>query len=72
MNKYCEISLQQEGFLKGKSSNTLMNEFTQPIQSILEYKLTETGIFKDLSEALDIVDHKMLLRKLDFYGTFPP
>ena len=41
----------------------------ESIQKELEAEKYLTGVFVDLKKAFDTVDHNILLKKLDFYGT---
>jgi len=58
----------QHGFHEGKSTETAINAFLESILEAIEKKMHLIGIFFDLSKAYDILDHKILLSKLNTYG----
>jgi len=58
----------QHGFCEGKSTETATHAFLENIQKAIEKKINLVGIFFDLSKAYDVLDHKILLFKLDAYG----
>ena len=58
----------QHGFRKGKSTETAIHTFLENIQEAIEKKKHLIGIFLDLSKAYDVLDHKILLYKLNTYG----
>jgi hypothetical protein len=58
----------QHGFWKGKSTETSAHAFLENIQQAIEKKRHLTGIFFDLSKAYDVIDHTILLSKLEAYG----
>jgi hypothetical protein len=58
----------QHGFHKGKSAETAAHAFLENIQKAIEKKINLIRIFFYLSKAYDVLDHKMLLFKLDTYG----
>ena len=58
----------QHGFREGKSTETATHAFLENIQKAIEKKIHLIGIFFDLSKAYDVLDHKILLFKLDAYG----
>jgi hypothetical protein len=38
------------------------------VQEAIERKLNPTGVFLDLTKAYDVLNHRVLLSKLDSYG----
>jgi len=42
--------------------------FTKSVQETIERKLNPIGVFLDLTKAYDVLNHKVLLSKLDSYG----
>ena len=58
----------QFGFRKGKSTELCLLHIIKLLHSNFDNKLTTVGIFCDLSRAFDTIDHRILLRKLDYYG----
>jgi hypothetical protein len=58
----------QHGFHEGKSTETATHAFLENIQKAIEKKINLIGILFDLSKAYDVLDHKILLFKLDAYG----
>jgi hypothetical protein len=58
----------QHGFRKGKLTETATHAFIENIQEALEKKKHLIGVFLDLSKAYDVLDHKILLYKLNTYG----
>jgi hypothetical protein len=60
----------QHGFCKGKSTSTeLVNFLEDDVYKTLDNKEVCVGIFLDLSKAFDMVNHNILLQKLDTYGS---
>ena len=68
LNKFKIISPEQHGFLTGKSTNTASYDYLQSIVKLVDKKYKVAGLFADLSKAFDLVDHNVLLDKLEFYG----
>jgi retron-type reverse transcriptase len=62
------ITEAQNGFRKSKSTVTASQSFIESIQEALDSGLHVTGLFFDLSKAYDVIDHDILLDKLDSYG----
>ena len=58
----------QNGFRKGKSTDTAVQSYTERIQKALDKRLYTIGIFNDLSTAYDVLNHNLLLEKLSYYG----
>ena len=72
LNSYLEkfeiLSKDQYGFRKKKSTKGALIRFINQVQSDLDKGKFAVAIFVDLKKAFDTVDHKILLKKLDFYG----
>ena len=58
----------QHGFRTKKSVETALQIFTKSVQEAIERKMNPIGIFLDLTEAYDVLNHRVLLSKLDTYG----
>ena len=58
----------QHGYLKGKSTQTAIFQFTEKIVSALETENLTLGLFLDLSKAYDTLDHSIIFKKLQEYG----
>lgn len=43
-------------------------ELTEEITNSIENKLSTTGIFIDLRKAFDTIDHRIILKKLEYIG----
>lgn len=62
------ISNHQFGFRKGVSTIDALFNFLETIIENVDQNKKTLGIFCDLTKAFDMVDHNILLRKLDHYG----
>lgn len=62
------FSQSQHGFLKGRSTETALYDFTQNIVNSLDGKFKMGCLFVDYSRAFDCVDHQLLLLKLQRCG----
>lgn len=62
------FSKSQHGFLKGLSTETAIMNFLNTVFDNLEQNKKCIGIFMDLSKAFDLIDHKLLINKLEQYG----
>ncbi len=58
----------QFGFRSNHSTNHALLLITDKIQRAIENKEYACGIFLDLKKAFDTVDHKILLKKMEYYG----
>ena len=58
----------QHGFCQGKSTNTAITNFMHNVYNSIDKKDISIGLFLDLSKALDLVDHDILIEKLAANG----
>jgi hypothetical protein len=58
----------QHGFRKGKSTSRALVNFLEDVYKTLDNKEVYVGLFLDLCKAFDMVNHNILLQKLDTYG----
>ena len=58
----------QFGFRKNNSTTLALIEITEKIKETIDNKKYGCGIFIDLRKAYDIVNHDILLKKLEHYG----
>jgi retron-type reverse transcriptase len=62
------LSNVQFGFRQGKSTELACYTFLNNIQEAIDKKYHVIGLFLDLTKAYDILNHQILLEKLDLYG----
>lgn len=72
LNKYLEkhkiINEDQHGFQKGKSTVTLLKNFTDYVNSNLNTNKVIITIFIDLKKAFDTINHTILIKRLKNIG----
>jgi hypothetical protein len=68
VDKFHLLTEVQHGFRKGKSTETASQSFIEHIQEALDNHYHVVGIFLVLTKAFDVVNHDILLNKLDSYG----
>ena len=68
ISKHNIISPSQFGFSKGKSTEDAVCCLTEHIYESLNSKNVCVNVFIDLRKAFDTINHKIVLRKLEFYG----
>lgn len=62
------LSQSQFGFTKGRSTTDAINSFVSSIVQSLDTGKPSAGMFFDLSKAFDLIDHSILLSKLELLG----
>lgn len=67
-NKNELLNDNQHGFRKNRSTSTAILQFLNNLYSALDKGKTSMGFFLDLSKAFDLVNHDILLEKLQSYG----
>ena len=68
LEDYNIFSKTQFGFRKNMSNETALLHYINNIQNALNDNKYTISIFMDLSKAFDVIDHKILERKLEHYG----
>jgi hypothetical protein len=57
----------QHGFRTRKLTETALQVFIKSVQEAIEKKINPTGIFLDLTKEYVLLNHRVLLSKLDSY-----
>ena len=68
INKHDILYEHQYGFQAGKSNELAINSLLGNITEALEVKKNNICVFLDFAKAFDTVNHKILLKKLHYYG----
>ena len=68
INKYNIISQEQCGFREKTSTSVSIAKFLKNVVDSLDSGDYCIGVFLDLCKAFDVVDHEILLKKLEHYG----
>jgi retron-type reverse transcriptase len=58
----------QNGFRQKKSTETAIQSFIESIQEAIDRNIHAIGIFCDLTKAYDVINHDILLDKLNSSG----
>lgn len=76
INSFCDkfdlINKAQYGFRKGKSTTSLLEDFTDVVNKTLDENNIGLALFLDLSKAFDTIDHSKMLQKLFALGLRGP
>jgi hypothetical protein len=67
-SKYNLLTEVQNGSRKNKSTETASQTFIEKVQEAMDKRLYVIGIFFDVTKAYDMIDHNILLEKLNHYG----
>ena len=63
------FTVSNKNFVKVFSTVHAIINLTDNIESAIDNKQFACGVFIDLQKAFDIVDHNILLEKIQHYGT---
>ena len=68
LKKHDILYKNQFGFREGHSTSTAILELIHKINRAIDKGEFTLAVFIDLSKAFDVIDHSILLQKLDYYG----
>ena len=68
LDKYRILSKTQYGFRKNMGTENALLNYIDFLQKKLNEKDEAISVFIDLSKAFDVIDHKILAMKLEYYG----
>lgn len=68
ISRFNILNPQQHGFRKGKSTTSAIFDLLNVIYENIDDNKKTVGLFMDLSKAFDLVDHALLLKKMEAYG----
>lgn len=68
LNRNNLLSKSQHGFMESRSTESALCEFQMLIADAMDKNLSVLGLFIDFSRAFDMVNHEILLKKLEYYG----
>jgi hypothetical protein len=68
LKKHNALANLKHGFMENKSTESASHSFMESVQEAPQRHLHVGGIFLDLSKTYDIINHNMLLEKVDSYG----
>ena len=68
LETYKVISPTQYGFRENMSTCFALTELVDEITASPDKKVCTMGVFIDLKKAFDTVDHRLLCKKIEFYG----
>jgi len=68
LKKLKVLTDEPNGFRDNKSTTTACHTFIEQVQQALDNNLHAAGIFLDLTKAYDVLNHDILLYKLESYG----
>ena len=68
LNAHCLLHNHQSGFRSNHSCETILLKLTDKWLEAMDKGLVTGVVMVDLLKAFDLVNHKLLLKKLELYG----